>query len=264
MRAKQNPGTAQAPPTSPTQQQTVMQPYGKSAAEGHEGEEGDHDVEVKDPQETVTPDGKFNDIVQAMADHAAAREFSTIADDEIQAIAGQYSLDPNEVRSKVIVSATFGDFTALNGKVGETEVPEGYTPVTLEGMGGVVEAHEAIVPTNSAVRKVAEDLGMESDNVYASIKEAMGADLTEEYHTTVSGEHTFYMPQELLNQGELQAPEPPPPAQPQQQPSPMMGQQPMGAAERAKLAQDLRIELIRTAHRLRKLEAEGVEGTQET
>lgn len=306
MRAKQNPAGQQAPPTSPTQQQTGMQPYGKTAVDlkklwdetepapfnprpedfcvncgkyslvagedperlcadcrawkegdsyytwkgpfpGKTAQEDSHDepTEVEDPQEQVSPKGKFSDIVEAMANHAAAREFSTIQDEEIQAIAGQYGLDPNEVRKQVIVRAQFGDFVAVNGKVGSSDIPEGYTPVSVDGIGGVVDAHEAIVPTNSAVRKVAEDLGMEEGNVYSSIKDAMGADLSDEYHTSVSGEHMFYLPQELLDSGEPAQPEPPAPEVPQMAPTQQM-----------QLAKDLRISLLRTARRLEKLEAE--------
>lgn len=233
-------------------------PLGK-VAQGEEmpGEGQDEPVVVEDPTEQVSPTGKFSTIIEAMANRAAARTYSTPQDQEIQDIASQYGLTPEDVKAKLIAHAVFGDFTALNGKVGEGVVPDGYRQV--EGVGGPIEAQEAIVPTNSAVRKTADDLGMEEANVYDSIREAMGADLGSEYHTEVSGEHFFYLPEDLVGAGTA-PPEVPQqlPQQPAPQPAP--AQQPLA---KAKLAKDLAEQAARIGRRAARLERELVEGKQE-
>lgn len=173
--------------------------------------------------EEQNPVHHFDDIIQKMADRAAAIQYSTPDDEEIQTIADRYGLQPDEIKSKLQVSATFGEFTAINGELtsNKNDVPTGYTEVDMEGMGGQVETHTANVPTDLAAEKVASDLGMEKDLVYNMLKDSYGDDLGDQYSASVSGEHRFFLP-ESMTQGEAQPtnqdstqPTQPPAVQPQ-------------------------------------------------
>lgn len=149
-------------------------------------------------QNGSNPSHHFDDVIQEMADRAAAQQFSKIDDDEIQQIASRYGLDPAQVRESVLVTATFGNFTAANGDLSDKELPDGYTEVEMEGMGGTVESHDAQVPVQLAVDKVAQDLQMKPDLVYSELKDSYGADLGDQYHASVSGEHRFYLPSNMI------------------------------------------------------------------
>lgn len=198
-------------------------------------EETVHKDEVKDTNTQTTPAGHFNDIVSSMANRAAARHFSTPQDDKIQAIADTYGLDSNEVKQNLYITAKFGDFAATNGQIGEdSTAPDGYVPLSLEGLGGKIEKHEAVVPTNVALAKTAEDLGVDSKDVYADVKDNFGDDLADEYHTSVQGEYHYFLAQAVIDKatkspdpqtpdGQQQAP-----AQPQQQQQQMPAQQQSG------------------------------------
>jgi len=152
--------------------------------------------------EAQNPVHHFDDVIQQMADRAAAIQFSTPADDEIQQIAQQVGAQPDEVKDKLQVSATFGKFTAVNGQLTENQndVPAGYAEVDMEGMGGQVETHNANVPTDLAAEKVASDLGMEKDLVYNMLKDSYGDDLGDEYTASVSGDHRFFLPESMVQQ----------------------------------------------------------------
>jgi hypothetical protein len=285
MRAKQNPGGQQAPATAPPGQQTAQpqQPTQAKVADAPDpndppaqpgGDTDPHDeepVKADDPQENLSPSSKFQDIVSSMANRAAAKAFSVPADEEIQAIAEQYGLDPHQVRERLVAKATFGDFSAINGKVGATDVPQGYQKIQVQGLGGVVQQHQAIVPTASAVRKVSEDLGIDENTVYESIKESMGDNLGDQYHATVDGDHTFYLPAELAANGpqpddtqQQQPPQQQMPPQPQQaMPQQQIPQQMPQAPTSSLLAKDLRIQAERLARRAQQIESQGVEGREE-
>jgi hypothetical protein len=206
-----------------------------------------------------TPDGRFKRIAEDIADRAAARHFSQVTDDQVHQIASQYGIDDGEVRRHVVVTSTFGDASATNGKVGDEDIPDDYSEV--DGLGGKIDDHEAIVPTNLAVRKAADDLGTDEDTIYQSIKDTMGDDLGDDYHTSVSGEQHFYLPDKLVNSEKQEdtqdeSTEQQPQSQPQQPPAqPNLSQQ-------AKLAKDVRVQLTRLERRLRQVEA-GVEGGKE-
>lgn len=144
------------------------------------------------------PSHHFDDVIQEMADRAAAQQFSKIDDEEAQAIAQRYGLDPEQVKENVIVTATFGDYTAQNGELTDQTVPDDHTEVELEGMGGRIEAHDAQVPVQLAVDKVAQDLQMKPDLVYNELRDSYGADLGDQYHASVSGEHRFYLPNNMI------------------------------------------------------------------
>lgn len=195
-------------------QEQAQQPLQMAVAAGEEEESTDPVQVEPDPNET-NPVHHFDDVIQQMADRAAAIKFSEPQDDEVQLIADQYGVDADELRDKLYVTATFGDFVGVNGSESEDTVPDGYTEVDLEGMGGRVEAHDAQVPVQLAVQKVAEDLGMKDNLVYDMLRDSYGADLSEEYHASVSGEHHYYLPSDMVPQEmPTGAPESAPPQMP--------------------------------------------------
>lgn len=250
MRAKQQQQqTQQTPQTQPTQQYQqqptaklqwkLASPDDESADTTPAYETDVHQDEVRDTNESLNPVGHFSDVVSQMANHAAARHFSSPTDDKVQAIADAYGLDPEEVRKNLYVTAKFGDYSATNGEIGEAkEAPQGYVPLDLQGLGGDMESHEAVVPTNTALAKTAEDLGLDSNDVYDSIRDRFGDDLSDEYHTSVKGEFHYFLAQSVLDQATKnpqpvtpddtqgqQAPQQQPP--PQMQPAPPSGPSPM-------------------------------------
>lgn len=187
----------QAPTTQPTQQ------YAHTAGE-YEKKEDDPAETATDTDTSVTPSGHFDDVVQEMANRAAARHFSTPSDDVAQKLADAYGLDANEVKESLQITSNFGEYHAVNGTPGQGEMPEGYTEVDPDSAGSPDApnqgsgTHEAVVPVNIAVRKTAEDLGMDTDSVYSAIKDAYGDDLSDEYHVSVQGEYHYYLPQSLM------------------------------------------------------------------
>jgi hypothetical protein len=166
------------------------------------GVQEDKPIDV-DPQDD-TPADKFDTYVQDLANHAAARQFSIPDETEIQQIAQQYGLDEDQVRQSLVARATFGDFTATNGDFNGDVDNSNYVEIT--DLGGQVNSHEALVPVEIAVQKVAEDMNMEPNLVYNMVKDRYGADLPDKYHASVSGEHHFYLPKDLVgNQDQPQA-----------------------------------------------------------
>jgi hypothetical protein len=160
-------------------------------------------VAALDDSETVddnasNPSHHFDDVIQQMADRAAAQQFSQADDQEVQEIAQRYGLNPDEIKKNLIATATFGNFTAVNGQLTDDGVPDGYTEVEMEGMGGRVESHDAQVPVQAAVNKVAQDLQMEPDLVYSELRDSYGTDLGDQYHASVSGEHRFFLPNNMI------------------------------------------------------------------
>lgn len=160
------------------------------------------EVEVEDSNST-TPADRFDDYIQQMADRAAARQFSQPDEAELRAIAEQYGLDENDIRENLIMVATFGSHTAKNGDLIAEDIDgvfdlDGYTEV--QNVGGRVESHEALVPIDIAIGKVAEEMNMKSDLVYNMVRDRYGADLPDKYHASVSGEHRFYLPETLVGE----------------------------------------------------------------
>lgn len=173
------------------------------------------------------PADRFDDLIQDLADRAAAEQFSSPSEEEINQLAGQYQADAETIRNSIYATAMFGKYTGVNGTIGqEVGVPQNYTEITAGDFGGQVKPQEALVPTNLVVQKVADEMGMEPDLVYNMVRDRYGADLPDKYHASVSGEHHFYLPQEIAaNQQQAQQPPqqqaPAPPVQ-QQQPVPQM------------------------------------------
>lgn len=160
------------------------------------------EVTVDEPN-AATPADRFDDLIQQIADRAAARQFSQPDEDEVRAIAEQYGLDESEVRDNLTMVATFGTHTAKDGELVAEDQDgvfgmEGYTEV--QNVGGRVESHEALIPVDIAIAKVADEMNMERNLVYNMVRDKYGADLPDKYHASVSGEHHFYLPQTLIGE----------------------------------------------------------------
>jgi hypothetical protein len=186
--------------------------------------------EVKGDDNATTPASQFDQVVQSEANKAAARHFSMIDPQTVSDIASTYGLDENTVRDQLVRVADFGDFHAVNGIISDQQVPEDYTELTLDNDqdNSQVDRHEAIVATNSAIRRVADNLGMDANTVYAAVKDQYGDDLSDQYHIAVQGDYHYYLPRNVMESAtQHPQPSPPPqqqpqtmPAQPQQQPMP--------------------------------------------
>lgn len=178
-----------------------------------------------------TPADQFDDIIQDLANRAAARQFSTASDADIQNIASQTGQDPEQIKQALVATATFGNHVATNGQLGEqTAAPEGYEEVSLQGMGGRVDSHEALVPVDLVVNKVADSMNMEPNLVYQQVRDKYGDDLPDKYHASVSGETHYYLPTEMagnqLQQEQQQQPAPVDPnVGPTAPPAPQLQQQ---------------------------------------
>lgn len=185
-----------------------------------------HKDEVVDTGGPQTPLDHFTSVVTEMANRAAARHFSQSNDDIANKVGQAYGLDPQEVKGSLFGVADFGNFHAANGIIGAAEnVPQDYVPLGIAGSGDTQGKHEAVVPVDTAVRKVSEDLGMNATNVYAAIKDSFGDSLSSEYHTSVEGTFTYYIPKTLMDQA-TQSPQPEPPPTQDQQGMPSGGGQP--------------------------------------
>ena len=239
--AQQAPAAPQQAPAYHAMKQThaILQEFGLAVPPdledfikeaGEYEKEQDQDAAV-DAEHAQDPSSHFDYVIENMANRAAARHFSAPTDQDISQIATTYGLDPGEVKQSIQGVASFGNFHGINGTIGTDpnggQPPQGYTEVDLNNNGNGIQSHEAVVPMNLAIRKVSEDLKMDPNNVYDSVKSAYGGDLSDEYHTSVQGEFHFYLPQELMAKA-TQHPQPPTPDQQQQQqpPQPGMGQAP--------------------------------------
>jgi 5-methylcytosine-specific restriction endonuclease McrA len=196
-----------------------------------------------DEEDDNSPEGRFHNIIDTMANRAAVRHFSEVDDDTVHQIASQYGIDDAEVRKRVVTVANFGDFSATNGKVGDGNIPDGYSEV--DGLGGPIDDHEAVVPTRVAVRETAKDLGTDEETIYRDIKDTMGDDLSDEYHTSVTGEQHFYLPDELVGGATAN----------EDVSNQEEGPDQEEVARQANLVKDLRIQLARVARRLDQAEA---------
>lgn len=146
-----------------------------------------------------SPRQRFDDVISTLANTAAARQFSLPTEEEIAGISHMYGLDDYTVRQNLKVVANFGNIVSVNGEINGDDNTEGMEEVQVEGLGGKVGNHKAEVPLNMAIRKVAEDLGIEDDMVYSQLKESFGnQDLPNEYITPITGDHRFYLPLNVL------------------------------------------------------------------
>jgi hypothetical protein len=167
-----------------------------------------------------TPADKFDDMIQDLADRAAARQFSAPSEEEIHSIASQLGVDADQVRTQLYSIATFGNYTGINGDLGDSQVPDGFEEVSVQGAGGRVDSHEALVPVDLVVNKVADSMNMEPNLVYQQVRDKYGDDLPDKYHASVSGEHHFYLPTELAgNQQQVPQQEPAAPPAPEVAPT---------------------------------------------
>jgi hypothetical protein len=178
------------------------------------------DEPVKVDDDRNDPVDNFDEIVQDLADKAAAKQFSTPDKDIIQTIAEQNGVDPAEVQRHLVCVTTFGNYSASNGEVGDA-IPntEGLTEVDPTGDGGRIEAHEALVPVDLAVRRVAEQNRMSPEDIYATLRDSFGDDLSDKYHASVSGERRYFLPSNLVNTSEETQQQQPQQQQPAQQTS---------------------------------------------
>lgn len=198
----------------------------KGAKTAGEYEKQQDENAAVDDEHAQTPSSHFDYVIENMANRAAARHFSAPTDEDISQIASTYGLDANEIKQSIQATATFGNYHASNGVIGPGSgegPPEGYTEVDLNNNGNGIQAHEAVVPMNLAIRKVSEDLNMDPNSVYDSVKGAYGGDLSDEYHTSVQGEFHYYLPQELMAKA-TSHPQPQAPDQSQQSQQPMQAQ----------------------------------------
>lgn len=175
------------------------------------------------------PSDQFDDTIQDLANRAAAQQFSAPQDQEIHQIASQLGIDEEQVRQALYTTALFGEHAAVNGQLGEqANAPEGYEEVSLDNLGGQINSHEALVPVDLVVNKVADSMNMEPNLVYQQVRDKYGDDLPDKYHASVSGETHYYLPTELAGNQVQQQQQPAydpnvgPAAPPAPQPTPTM------------------------------------------
>ncbi len=154
----------------------------------------------------AVPGDNFDDMVQDLANRAAAIQFSTLEEKDLHTLAESLGLGPDDLNGQVQVVAVFDNYTGFNGEL-VTEVPE--MPADYQEVQSSViraTAHEALVPVDIVVQKVAEQMDMDQDLVYNMIKDKYGADLPDKYHAAVQGEYHFYVPASLaVNTGDVAA-----------------------------------------------------------
>jgi hypothetical protein len=171
------------------------------------------------------PADRFDNIVQETADRAAARQLSLPSDNEVAEIAQQTGLQDDEVRQRLISTAQFGNYKATNGSLDAEDLPDGYTEITVGETGGRIDAHQALVPVEVVIGKVAEEMEMERSLVMNQVVDRYGGgSLPDKYHASVSGERHFYLPNELA--GNMQPQPNPNPPQPEQEGLPDPGAAP--------------------------------------
>lgn len=185
-----------------------------------------------DPLPTSSAD-RFDEMVQDLADRAAAEQLSTPTPEEVHAVSSQLGLPTEEVQQSLVATALVGKYMGMNGKLAESiDAPEGYQEVAVDQGGGRIEGREALVGSNAVINKVAEEMNSTPDLVYQEVKARYGGeDLPDKYHASISGERHFFLPSQLAGQGQQQqqvqdpnvgpaaapAPEATPPAPQQQQ-----------------------------------------------
>jgi DNA-directed RNA polymerase subunit RPC12/RpoP len=176
------------------QQQQTFQPSGKTADVPDEYNE-DRTVVQPEPR---SPADNFDQAIQDLAEKAAAAQLSTPTEDDVHTLASQLGLPEEEVRHSLVISAMFGQYSASNGQYTDSiDSPEGYQEVSVDGNGGKIDAHEAAVPVDVVVNKVADSMNMEPNLVYQQVVDRYGDDMPDKYHASVSGERHFYLPAQM-------------------------------------------------------------------
>jgi S-methylmethionine-dependent homocysteine/selenocysteine methylase len=95
----------------------------------------------------------------------------------------------------------FGDYIGFNGDLVDTRsFSRRINSIDDQDLGGRVESHEALVNLDKAVKRTADDLNTDEQNVLNSLQDSMGGtDLPNEYHASVDGQRNFYLPNELVD-----------------------------------------------------------------
>lgn len=148
---------------------------------------------------SIAPGDQFDAMVQDLANRAAAIQFSTLEDKDLNALAQQLGLNAQDLTGKIQVIAVFDNYVGVNGELTNAvpEAPEGYQEVQAQQVRA--SAHEALIPTQIVINKVAEQMNMPEDLAYNMVKDKYGADLPDKYHAAVQGEYHFYVPASLAN-----------------------------------------------------------------
>jgi hypothetical protein len=150
------------------------------------------------------PSDRFDDVVQQIADRAAAKRYSQADDTELDQIASRYGLSHEEIAKRLHIVSYFGDYIGFNGDLVDSDPSlEGLTAIDDQDLGGQVESHEALVPLNIAVKATAEELHMNENDVYSRIQDSLGGtDLPNQYHASVEGQRNFYLPDSMVSSGQ--------------------------------------------------------------
>lgn len=187
------------------QQQGIQPPQQQPFAAAKEANPEPTDVAEVQPL-PQTPGDRFDNIVQDLAERAAARHFSKPSDADYHALAQQLGVDEAQIRENLIAQAVFGNYAGVNGELTDDATPpDGYEPVQLQN--GSSDAHQAQIPTDLVVGKVAEDMNLDDSLATEMIRDHYGDDLPAIYNANVQGQQTFYLPSGLAgNQDQTQQP----------------------------------------------------------
>jgi hypothetical protein len=156
-------------------------------------------------EDTNGPAEVYTGVVQQTANQNAAMAWSTPGDDDIQQIAQQYGIQPDEVRKNLRIVADFGDALAVNGDPNGDPNMDNFTE--LQGFGGRIPTTEEGVDVDSAVQHTADRTNLSPDDVYALVKESYGSDLGGQHYVSVTGEAHYYLPANLVPQQTQQQPQ---------------------------------------------------------
>lgn len=150
-------------------------------------------------QNTQNPVDIFDDTVMEMANLSAAILYSTPTDREIEEIADQKGLSPEQIRQHLQMVAEFGEITAVNGEIVEETpdlVGEGLT--LLSELSGRIDRHEAEVSMDDALGQTQQKTNLDETSLYDAIKESYGDDLSGTYYLSIAGNVEVYLPGELV------------------------------------------------------------------
>jgi hypothetical protein len=192
------------------QEMTRQQPQPAPLASTRTGDTEEEPPPAKVEPLPETPVGQFDDMVQDLAEKAAAIQFSRPDPNMVHTLASQLGIDESQIQQNLVSVAIFGNYVGRNGELSEdATAPEGWEEVSNEASGGAVSQHEALIPTDTVVSKVAEQQNMNNELAYNMIRDHYGGtDLPEQFHASVNGETHLYLPTELAgNQQQEQTPQ---------------------------------------------------------
>lgn len=211
----------QAMPQQPMMGQPVQPMAAKQSAPGDledpdsPVEEGAQSPAEADPTEQQLPPAVEEDsngpaevytgVVQETANLNAAQDWSTPGDQDIQKIAEQFGIDPDDVRKNLRIVADFGDSLAVNGDSNGDPNMDGLTE--LPGFGGRIPSQEQEVDVDGAIQNTADKTNLSPDDVYALVKESYGGDIAGKHYVSVQGESHYYLPEELVGQQQQAQPD---------------------------------------------------------